>query len=113
MTQADDSALVSADPERLAQGLGNLRNNALRHGRGTITVHTHRTAKWVEVHVTDEGSGFPPDLLPRAFERFSRADPARTRGGVGLGLAIVRRSQAPITARLRPQTGRRGALPSG
>jgi signal transduction histidine kinase len=43
----------------------------------------------VELWVDDEG-GFPPEFLPRAFERFSRGDPARGRGGAGLGLAIVR-----------------------
>jgi signal transduction histidine kinase len=43
----------------------------------------------VELHVSDEGPGLPPDFLPRAFERFSRSDEARGRGGTGLGLAIV------------------------
>jgi len=43
----------------------------------------------VEIHVTDEGAGFPDAFLERAFERFSRADEARGRGGSGLGLAIA------------------------
>jgi signal transduction histidine kinase len=43
----------------------------------------------VELHVRDEGPGFPPGFLPRAFERFTRADEARARGGTGLGLAIT------------------------
>ena len=37
----------------------------------------------------DDGPGFPPDLAPRAFERFTRGDAARTRGGAGLGLSLV------------------------
>jgi signal transduction histidine kinase len=44
----------------------------------------------VEIHVTDSGPGFGEQFLPHAFDRFSRGDPARRRGGVGLGLAIVR-----------------------
>jgi len=43
----------------------------------------------IELHVLDEGAGFPPAFLERAFERFARADEARTEGGAGLGLAIV------------------------
>jgi signal transduction histidine kinase len=43
----------------------------------------------VTLHVTDEGGGFSPDYIDSAFERFSRADVARGRGGAGLGLAIV------------------------
>jgi two-component system OmpR family sensor kinase len=39
--------------------------------------------------VSDEGPGFPPKLLPHAFDRFTRGDEARERGGAGLGLAIV------------------------
>jgi two-component system, OmpR family, sensor kinase len=44
----------------------------------------------VELRVTDEGAGWPAEVLGRAFERFSRHDPGRARGGAGLGLAIVR-----------------------
>jgi signal transduction histidine kinase len=40
--------------------------------------------------VTDDGPGFPPEFLPNAWERFARADVARTEDGAGLGLAIVR-----------------------
>ncbi len=63
--------------------------NALRHGSGTVTVGAVARQRSVELHVTDEGPGFPTDFLPEAFERFSRADSARADGGAGLGLAIV------------------------
>ncbi|MGH9004795.1 MAG: ATP-binding protein, partial [Acidimicrobiia bacterium] len=43
-----------------------------------------------ELHVVDDGPGFPPDFSEQAFERFTRADTARGRGGAGLGLSIVR-----------------------
>ena len=80
---------VDADPLRLRQALGNLTDNALRHGAGTVTLSARRVPGGVELEVRDEGPGFPPELAARAFERFSRGDDARTRGGAGLGLAIV------------------------
>ena len=80
---------VDADPLRMRQALGNLVDNALRHGDGPVRLSAEQDNGSVELHVTDEGPGFPADFLPRAFERFTRADHARTRGGTGLGLAIV------------------------
>jgi signal transduction histidine kinase len=80
---------LDADPARLEQALTNMVSNALRHGDGTVGLRALRRNGSVELHVLDEGEGFDPEFLPRAFERFSRADPARTRGGVGLGLSIV------------------------
>ncbi len=80
---------LDADPDRLEQALTNMVSNALRYGDGTVGLRALRQNGSVELHVVDEGAGFDPDFLPRAFERFSRADPARTRGGAGLGLSIV------------------------
>jgi two-component system OmpR family sensor kinase len=80
---------VVADPLRLQQALGNLVENALRYGNGTVRLAAGERDGRVELHVTDEGEGFAAAFLPRAFERFSRADAARSRGGTGLGLAIV------------------------
>jgi signal transduction histidine kinase len=77
-----------ADRLRVDQAIGTLVDNALRYGAGTITLSARRAEGAVEVHVTDEGDGFPPDFLPRASERFSRAPGVRGDGS-GLGLAIV------------------------
>ena len=79
----------TADPIRLRQALGNMVDNALRYGRGTVRLSARASNGHVELHVSDEGPGFPPDFLDTAFERFSRADGGRGRGGTGLGLAIV------------------------
>lgn len=81
---------VVADRLRLQQALANLVENALRHGAGPVRLWAQATATHTELHVTDSGAGPPAEFLPQAFERFSRADPARGRGGAGLGLAIVR-----------------------
>jgi signal transduction histidine kinase len=80
---------VQADRLRLEQALRNLVDNALGHGEGTVTIDARTVGDWTELHVLDEGHGFPPDIAAHAFERFSRGDDARMRGGSGLGLAIV------------------------
>jgi signal transduction histidine kinase len=81
---------LNADRPRLEQALANLVENALRHGAGTIRVFAREQGDGVEIHVTDEGPGFPPVFAGRAFERFTRGDEARSGPGAGLGLAIVR-----------------------
>ena len=99
---------LGADPDRLAQALRNLLENAIEHtqpgdglvrlrvevlaaGVGSVTDRAQRSAG-VAFLVEDDGPGIPPDQLDRVFDRFHRTDPARSRasGGVGLGLAIVR-----------------------
>ncbi|HEX5901094.1 MAG TPA: HAMP domain-containing sensor histidine kinase [Solirubrobacteraceae bacterium] len=77
-----------ADGERLRQALDNLVENALRHGAGAVRLGARAADGGVEVHVRDEGDGFAPGFLPRAFDRFARGDGER-RPGSGLGLAIV------------------------
>jgi two-component system OmpR family sensor kinase len=78
------------DPLRIRQAVGNLIDNALRHGKGTVQVAAEAGSERLLISVSDQGPGFPDDFAGRAFERFSRADNARGRGGTGLGLAIVR-----------------------
>jgi heavy metal sensor kinase len=86
---SDGTPVALADPDRTAQALDNLVANALAHGRGDVSLTARAAHDRVELHVTDEGPGFPQQLLERAFDRFSRGDPARAGEGTGLGLAIV------------------------
>jgi two-component system phosphate regulon sensor histidine kinase PhoR len=85
---------VHADPDAYRQVLSNLLDNALRYtpNGGRIVHATRREDGGVRMCVADSGSGIPGAHLPRIFERFYRADPARSReeGGTGLGLAIVK-----------------------
>lgn len=82
-------ACVEADPVRVSQALVNLLENALTHGSGDVELAAEERDGLVELHVRDEGDGFPAGFRDRAFHRFSRADEARSRGGSGLGLSIV------------------------
>jgi signal transduction histidine kinase len=84
-----DGDSIVGDRLRLEQALGNLVDNARRHGAGTIRLQAERRDDRIELRVSDEGPGFSPELLPHAFDRFTRGDEARERGGTGLGLAIV------------------------
>lgn len=86
--EATATGLVEVDAAGMGRVLRNLVDNAIRHTRpgGRVEVEIlHRGFR-----VVDEGDGFPPEFKGRAFEHFSRADPARSGGGAGLGLAIAR-----------------------
>ena len=80
---------VRVDRLRLEQALGNLVENSLRHGAGTIRLSATADDGMLDLHVADDGPGFPAGFAPHAFERFSRAEQSRGEGGTGLGLAIV------------------------
>jgi PAS domain S-box-containing protein len=88
------SLIVNGDETRLAQVFGNLLSNAAKFtptgGRVTIAAHTEDGR--AVVRVRDSGPGIAPDLLPSIFEPFTQAKQtlARTEGGLGLGLALVR-----------------------
>jgi signal transduction histidine kinase len=85
--------VASVDPARLEQVISNLLRNAAQAGARTVAVRVRDAAGGgVTVTVDDDGPGFPADVLPVVFDRFTRAASARTRGddtGAGLGLAIV------------------------
>ena len=81
--------MVIGDRLRLEQALGNLVDNALRYGSGTVRLVARQDDDGVVLSVADEGAGFPAAFLPHAFERFTRAEVGRTRGAAGLGLALV------------------------
>jgi two-component system phosphate regulon sensor histidine kinase PhoR len=87
--------VVQADADRLRQILSNLLDNAIKYGRpeGSVIMGGRQLPDGrVEIMVSDNGPGIPADAKARIFERFYRADKARSReqGGTGLGLAIVK-----------------------
>ena len=89
-TSAGPGPAVRADRQRIAQALGNLLDNAIRHAASTVELTARTGRSGVEFHVLDDGPGFPPGFLPHAWDRFSTADTARSEPGAGLGLSIVR-----------------------
>lgn len=91
---APDGIVANVDRALLQRALGNLVSNALAHcsaGNG-IWLSAQRQDGMIRLDIRDTGSGISADALPRVFDRFYRADPARSRnsGGAGLGLAIVK-----------------------
>jgi signal transduction histidine kinase len=83
---------VLGDADQLRRVLRNLLDNAEGHAAAAVRVSVRENDTSVEVEVTDDGPGIPPDQRGAVFERFTRLDNARARssGGTGLGLAIAR-----------------------
>jgi two-component system OmpR family sensor kinase len=112
-------AIVEADPEAMNRLLWILVDNALRHGAGIVEVNVAEDGPSVVVTVTDQGPGIPEAELPHIFDRFYRADAARSEPGFGLGLAIARviveSHSGSIAASNRPTGGAeiRVVLPAG
>jgi PAS domain S-box-containing protein len=87
-------AFIDADPTRISQVVGNLLQNAAKFSGegGAVGVSIATAGERVEIRIRDEGVGIPAELLGRIFEPFVQADSglARTKGGLGLGLALVK-----------------------
>jgi two-component system, OmpR family, sensor kinase len=92
LTIDGDQLVAAVDGDRLGQVLGNLLDNAIRHSidHGLVRLEIQQEGGHALISVSDQGPGIPRELRERVFERFSRQDPARRRGGAGLGLAICR-----------------------
>jgi two-component system OmpR family sensor kinase len=92
---ASSECLIRGDQVLLRRMILNLLDNAIKYTNegGRVDVACRATSAGFEIHVTDTGPGIPPELHARIFERFFRADPARSRsgreGGAGLGLSIA------------------------
>jgi two-component system heavy metal sensor histidine kinase CusS len=94
VTAEQDTLQADLDRQLFQRAVGNLVSNALAHTPpgGTVTLTAREHPNSIRVEVVDTGYGIPPANLPHVFDRFYRADHARssTNGSVGLGLAIVR-----------------------
>lgn len=110
--------LEHADEDRLEQVMTNLLDNALRHTPAHASIAIRAAAQVlkgeeaVQIDISDQGYGIPAEDLPYIFERFYKADKARTRGasgGTGLGLSIVKNlveaHQGAVSARSQPGAG--------
>jgi len=88
--QLDGNGLtVTSDPRRLEHIVANLVDNALEHGASEVSVRLAQHDGEAVVEVVDDGPGIAPEHLPHLFERFYKADAARSGAGTGLGLAIA------------------------
>ncbi len=90
----DRPVLLEVDPARMAQVLSNLLNNAAKYTdeEGQIELSAELHSREVAIRVRDNGTGIAPELLPHVFDMFTQADQtlSRSRGGLGIGLTLVR-----------------------
>ncbi len=98
-------APVAGPPEWIDQIATNLLANALDHATSAVRVEVSPVDGGHRLSVADDGPGFPADVLPRAFDRFTRGDGARGRGGTGLGLAIVSAITSALGGEARASNG--------
>ena len=96
--EADEVELTS-DPRRLERIVANLVGNAVEHGDNDVAVRVGSDGG-AFVEVADQGPGIPREHLAHLFERFYKADPARSGGGTGLGLAIAQENARLLGGRI-------------
>jgi two-component system, OmpR family, sensor histidine kinase MtrB len=105
---------LETDPRRVERIVANLVENGLEHGGGQIEVRVGADGSGAFVEVADHGPGIAPEELPRIFDRFYKADPARSGRGSGLGLAIAAENArllgGSIEARSKQGSGSRFTL---
>jgi signal transduction histidine kinase len=89
-----DGHSIGTDRRRVERIVANLVGNAVEHGGGHARVQVDGDGSETVIEVADDGPGIAPDFAPRLFDRFSKADAARTGAGSGLGLAIARENAA-------------------
>ena len=108
---APGSITTNTAPEALGRVMRNLIDNAIRHSASKVVVALD-TPDSLVVRVTDDGAGFPPEFVHRAFESFTRADSARTRdgSGTGLGLAIAHRFVTALGGSIHAEPGPGGVV---
>ena len=97
--EAED-VVISSDPRRLEGIVANLVGNALDHGGREVSVRVGRDGPSAFVEVSDDGPGIAAEHLPHLFERFYKADPARSGAGTGLGLAIAQENARLLGGRI-------------
>jgi two-component system OmpR family sensor kinase len=85
-----EDVTVAGDEDAIRQLIWILLDNAFRHARARVGMTLRREGGWARLAVTDDGPGIAPEERERVFERFYRADRARTGQGAGLGLSIAR-----------------------
>jgi signal transduction histidine kinase len=102
-----DLPKIRTDPDRLAQILRNLVDNALRYGAGSpVEVRARRDVDDLVVEVSDQGPGIPPEELPHVFERFRQAGSSlQHRAGMGLGLYITRQLVTALGGSIEVDSG--------
>jgi two-component system, OmpR family, sensor histidine kinase MtrB len=114
ITIRSEPVAVTTDRSRVDRIVANLISNALEHGGEEVTVRVGHDEEGPFVEVADAGPGISPEHLPHVFDRFYRADAARSGPGSGLGLAIARENArllgGDVEVRSEPGTGSRFTL---